>query len=323
MANGTNIEQLGASGGVPQLDNTVQYNEHYQQLVLAYQKVSAEKQYLESFIAMMAHQFRSPLQSIEYNVEYQNNKKGILESVWTMSSLLEKMSLLSKKPEKLRKALSQDMQGECTLTSVLEKSLSLAFTQLLTINNRDKIIQHYLLYAKKTGQVSKTTTRKQWRNNDAHLVLWKQLQTEWETSFMQLSAPDLFTIVKWAAKLFPIEINGFDDNSIHFQPYEMTESIFIVIMTEMIVNAIKYYYSETEEAIKLSWIHQQDICRFTCENPTSKNEQEMGKGSYQGHNFLKMISKKSDGHFSVSIDENKSIIHFDIPTQLLIPMEEI
>jgi len=167
MANGTNTytEQLGASYVVPQLD-TVQYNEHYQQLMLAYQKVSAEKEDLESFIAMMAHQFYSPLQSIEYNVEYQNDKKGILESVWTMSSLLEKMTLFSKKPEKLRKALLQDMHGECTLISVLEKSLSLAFTELLTINNRDKIIQHFMFYAKKREKY-----RKQQHANNGEIMM--------------------------------------------------------------------------------------------------------------------------------------------------------
>ncbi|MDM8562133.1 ATP-binding protein, partial [Candidatus Marithioploca araucensis] len=190
-------------------------------------------------------------------------------------------------------------------------------------NNRDKIIQHFMFYAKKTGEVSKTTTRKQWRNNDAHLALWKQLQTEWETSFMQLPEPSLGNIVNWAkARLFPIEIIGFN-NSIQFQRYAITESVLMIVITEMILNAIKYYYSETNEPIKLRWRDQKDACRFTCENPTSKNEREMGKGSYQGHGFLKMLSKKLKGHFSVSIDENKSIIHFDIPTQLLIPMEEI
>jgi len=282
------------------------------------------KQDLKSFIAMMAHQFRSPLQSIEYNVEYKKNNQGILESVWTMSSLLEKMSLVSNKPEKLRKALLQDMHGECTLTSVLEKSLSLAFTQLLTINNRDKIIQHHLLYAKKTGQISKKTTRKQWRNNDANLVLWKQLQTEWETSFMQLPEPSLTNIVNWASvRLFPIEIIGFDNNPIQFQRYAITESVLMIVITEIILNAIKYYYSETNEPLKLRWQCQKDVCRFTCENPTSKNEPEMGKGNYQGHDFLKMLSKKLNGRFYVFIDENESIIHFDTPAQLLIPMEEI
>jgi len=76
MANGTNTYiQLGASYVAPQLDNTVQYNEHYQQLVLAYQKLSAEKQKLEELMAMIAHKFRGALISLDYNVKHQNKKQ--------------------------------------------------------------------------------------------------------------------------------------------------------------------------------------------------------------------------------------------------------
>ncbi|RKZ35964.1 MAG: hypothetical protein DRQ49_10720 [Gammaproteobacteria bacterium] len=319
MANGTNTYiQLGASYVAPQLDNTVQYNEHYQQLVLAYQKLSAEKQKLEELMAMIAHKFRGALISLDYNVKHQNKKQFSLDSIQTMRGLLNLFGIISTDSERLCQALSQDMHGECTLTSVLEKSLSLAFTQLLTISNRDKIIQHFIFYAKKTGKVSKTTTRKQWRNNDAHLALWKQLQTEWETSFMQLPEPSLANIVNWASvRLFPIEIIGFNNNPIQFQRYAVTESVLMIIITEIILNAIKYYYSENNEPIKLRWKCQKDVCWFTCENPTSKDEPKMGKGDYKGRKFLQTLSTKLGGDFSFSTNQNDYRVDFSFPTHLL------
>ncbi|WP_349648851.1 hypothetical protein [Candidatus Parabeggiatoa sp. HSG14] len=316
-------EQLGVSIHTPHPNRGVgQFGLDTDNKKATYQQLVADKQELEDIMAMVAHKFLGALISLEYNVEHQNQKKTSLDSIKTMRGLLNLFGIISTDSERLRQELSQDMYGECTLLSVLEKSLSLAFTQLLTIGSRDKIIQHYLSYAKKTEQILPTTTRKQWRNNDDHLALWRKLQTEWETSFMQLPEPSLANIVHWTkVSFFPIEVNGFDNNPVQFKRYGVKELVLMIVLTEIILNAIKYYSSETNEPIKLRWICQKNTCQFICENPTSKNEQEMGKGSYKGHKFLNIIFTKLGGYFSTSTYQNYYVIDFSLPIQLLTTTE--
>ncbi|MDM8566285.1 hypothetical protein QUF74_11630 [Candidatus Halobeggiatoa sp. HSG11] len=282
------------------------------------QKLAIAKQELEDIMAMIAHKFQGALASLEYNVTHQNNKQSSLDAIRTMRGLLNLFGVISTDSKILYQNLLQDMQGECSLTSVLEKSLSLAFTQLLTSSGKDKIIQHHITYAKKTGEIVNTTTRRQWRNDDNTLDLWEKLQKEWETSFMQLSEFNLINIADWVKiRMFPIKIIEFDNNSIQFQRYGITESILMIVITEIILNAIKYYHSDTNEPIKLSWKYGKDNCQFICENPTCEDEQEMGKGNYKGHKFLKTLATKLESNFSVSVNQNNYIVNFSLSNKLL------
>lgn len=75
-------------------------------------------------------------------------------------------------------------------------------------------------------------------------------------------------IMAWMdARLFPIEIAGFEDSPIRFEHYAATESVLLIV-----------------------WLYQPDVCRFTCENPTSEREREIDKGHYKGHAFLNLIA---------------------------------
>ncbi|MEN8215862.1 MAG: hypothetical protein ABFS56_05700 [Pseudomonadota bacterium] len=116
----------------------------------------------------------------------------------------------------------------------------MAISQLLTVYNTNKISQHYFAYAKRTGQISTTTTRKEWKNN--HYRLGQKLQSEWENSFSKLlNEPRLDKILAWTTeRFFHIEIHGFTDTR-RFERYGAIESTLTIIMTEMILNAIKYY----------------------------------------------------------------------------------
>ncbi len=213
------------------------------------EKENAKKE-LEDIMSMFAHKFRGPLRSIRNNMEYNSPKQATLESVQTMSGLINIFSVISTDAQILCKQLQQDQQGHSNLLTVLNKSLALAIEQLLSIDNIDIISQHYFNYAKKTGQVSMTTTSDEWEEN--YLVLEKKLQASWLNDFKQLANSDLEILKNWIEKrFFPLELLGFNDNMICFEYYKAKESTLLIVMTEIILNAVKYYSSQTNETIKL------------------------------------------------------------------------
>jgi signal transduction histidine kinase len=278
------------------------------------------KQELEEIIAMIAHHFRGYLQNIEYNAEHKNQKTRTIKSVQAMSGFIDIFCLISANAVKLREKMSQDQQGDRTLTSVLVKSLSLAMSQVLTVGQIDAIDQHYLSYAKKTAQIPSTATWKQL--TDDYLDILVKLQTEWESSFMALVAKsdDLLTdICIWTqARFFPVQILGFEENPICFKRYGATESVLMTVMTEMLLNTIKYYCATTDEPIIVRWECQPESCKLICENPTTEMESESSKGSYQGQSFLKMIARKLEGHFTYTLRQNRYTAEFSLPRYLLI-----
>jgi hypothetical protein len=116
--------------------------------------------------------------------------------------------------------------------------------------------------------------------------------------------------------MFPLEITAFDNNAIRFERYGATESILMIAMTEIILNAIKYYSLQENIAVKLCWNIQPDFCRFSCKNPYSENESRLDKGNRKGHIFLNIIARKLGGHFSTSVSLNHYTTELKIPTHL-------
>jgi TPR repeat protein len=276
------------------------------------------KQELEDVMAMFAHKFRGPLQSIRYNAEHCNQKQITLQAVETMAGLLKIFSTIATDAQQLRLKLQQDMQGEGTILSVLEKALLPVIQQVLTIDNAKKIRQHYLSYAKKTGQVPATTTRKQWFQDHSHLE--EELQAAWEESFSALlEAPRLDKLVAWIEKrFFPLEVTGFNNDTIHFERYGVTESTLIIVMTEMLLNAVKYYSSKTGEPVRLDWQTDTEFATIVCENPSSRDERRIDKGSKKGHKFLNTIARNLQGHFPEPLPKNPYQLKWQIPMDLLV-----
>ncbi|MEK8020884.1 MAG: tetratricopeptide repeat protein, partial [Candidatus Parabeggiatoa sp.] len=283
----------------------------------ARQQLAAAKQDLEDIMAMFAHKFRGPLQKIEYHVEKGHPAKRSLDAIHTMRGLLDIFSVISTNPTQLRDLLKQDRQGKGTLLSVLEKSLILAIYQLLSINQVDKIRQHYFAYAKRMGQIPSTITRLVWE--DEYFELEEQLQSEWEDKFTTLlNDSHLDDIVAWMDKrFFPIHIQGFTDNPIRFACHGTTVSVLTIVMTEMILNAIKYYASENRIPLQLQWYCEKDVCHFVSQNPTAIEEQS-GKGSGRGHKFLGLIAKQLGGDFPKPRFQDDYVAEFCMPTHLLI-----
>ncbi|MDM8559768.1 tetratricopeptide repeat protein [Candidatus Parabeggiatoa sp. HSG14] len=284
------------------------------------QKLEKANTELENMMGLIAHKFRGSIQALHYNATHENQPSISLESLETMRGLFEIFGIISTSSENLSEKLLLDREGEGTVLATLEKSLSLALTDLLVEDNRNKILQHYIAYAKKNNSVDINVTSKQWRRKQEYLILWKQLQTQWQDTFM-LSSKKL----DWVqAHLFPLEINTFDNNKIHFEHHSITESILVIAMNEIILNAIKYYsIQENNTTVKLFWKIQPDFCIFLCENPYSENESKRAdKGSNKGQSFLTMIADKLGGHFSTLVSQNNYIAEFKIPANLLI-MEDI
>jgi TPR repeat protein len=282
----------------------------------AKQQLAAAKQELESFMAMIAHKFRGILQKFEYHVEG-DNKKRSLDAVQTMRGLLNIFSVISTEPENLREMLKRDRQGKGTILWILEKSLILAISQLLTIENVKKIRQHYFAYAKKTGKIHATTTRLAWYND--YFELEEQLQSEWEGDFNRLlNGATLDDIVTWMnERFFPIEIKGVIESPIHFDYYGTTASILTIVMVEILFNAVKYYASEIRTPLQLHWICEKDVCHFLCKNPSAVEECS-GKGSGRGHQFLSIIANQLEGSFPKPPFQDNYVTEFCIPTHLLI-----
>ena len=279
------------------------------------------QQELEDIMSMFAHKFRGPLRSIRNNMEYNSPKQATLESVQTMSGLINIFSVISTDAQILCKQLQQDQQGHSNLLTVLNKSLALAIEQLLSIDNIDIISQHYFNYAKKTGQVSMTTTSDEWEEN--YLVLEKKLQASWLNDFKQLANSDLENLTNWIEKrFFPLELLGFNDNMICFEYYKAKESTLLIVMTEIILNAVKYYSSQTNETIKLAWQRNQDFYCLICENPSTREEREITKGSYKGHIFLNIIAQKLKGQFPDPVLNNPYHVEWWVPVHLFATEEK-
>ncbi len=283
----------------------------------ARQQLAEARQDLYKIMAMFAHKFRGPLQKIEYHVEKGHPAKRSLNTIRTMRGLLNIFSVISTDPAQLCDLLKQDRQGKGTLLGVLENALIFAIYQLLSVEQIDKIRQHYFAYAKKTGQIPSTITRFMWKNE--YFELEEQLQSEWQDHFTQfLNEPHLEDIVAWMDKrFFPIHIQGFTNNPIHFAYYGTTVSVLTILMTEMILNAIKYYASENRIPLQLQCYCEKDFCHFVSQNPTAI-EERAGKGSGRGHQFLGLIANQLGGYFPNPPFQYDYVTEFCIPTHLLI-----
>ncbi len=272
------------------------------------------KKNLENLIATLAHEFRGSFAGIRYNITHDNDAKDTEESINTMRGMLNVFGVISTGADELQQQLMQDMNGDRSLSDTLVQTLSLAVVQLLTVSSQSTIAQHYLAYAGRTRQ-QVAVSRKQWQ--DECIDLREKLQTEWEKGFVALP-PVLENIQAWMHEhMGPIEVSGFASAPVRFSRYGATESVLLIVMTEMLVNAVKYYSSDTREPIVLEWRHEQAAYRFSCDNPSCRDERLIGKGSYQGHKFLSMIAEKLGGQFTAQPYENHYSAIFTLPVRLL------
>ena len=280
--------------------------------------LEAKEKELEDMISMFAHKFRSPLDAIVYNTNHENNPKVYMEAAQTMRGLLDIFSIISTDDELLKEKLKDDRQGKGRLINVLNNTLKMALLHLLSVSAVDKIRQHYMSYAIHQGKADNKITPKIWYDDYDELEI--SLQEEWERSFSSLiSHPfDLDDQLNWIEKhFFRLEVIGFDSDDIQFKEYGVTESFLVILLNEIIINAFKYYASDTKEAVVLKWIDNGDRQTIECHNPSTRSERTTSKGSGKGHTFLSALARKTDSHFIKPEHQDSFVIRFGIYNQLL------
>jgi len=281
------------------------------------QELEEKNKELNNLVAMFAHNFLGTLQCIRSNAEHDNNPNIHLKTVKMMGGALTAFSILSADDDKLAEQLKQDNTGETNLLQNLANSLALAVSQLLGKTNKDKIINLYLNYLRKTQQIEKETTGEVLRENRDYRKKWQSLQHQWEDEFNALFSEkaDLSLLQKWITdNFFPVEIIGFDSCNISFKEYGITDSIFLIVFMEIFVNAFKYMDVRKNESLTLK-LCEEDLCyKLVCENQSS---QETGRGTHKGMDFLKTIAKKLNGNFITKSTENSFKTTFAIPSELL------
>ncbi len=280
------------------------------------QKLLERNEKLNNLIAMFAHNFLGTLQCIRSNAEHDNNPNIHLKTVKMMGGALTAFSIISADDDKLIEQLQQDSTGESNLLQCLANNLALAISQLLSKTNKDKIINIYLNYLKKTGQIKVETNDKELRIK-GNRKKWQTLQHQWEDEFNALFSEqvELSELIQWIKdNFFAIEIIGFDDFSIHFKEYGITDSIFLIVLMETFVNALKYMDVKASNPLTLSLCKQNNVYQLSCENPS---QQEGYRGTHKGMDFLQTIANKLNGEFISESTKNTFKTTFRVPTQLL------
>jgi SAM-dependent methyltransferase/signal transduction histidine kinase len=289
-----------------------------QELNETIEKLKQKDQELEDMMSMFAHKFRSPLDAIVYNTNHEKNPSVYIEAAQTMRGLLDIFSIISTDDKLLKEKLKDDIQGKGRLINVLNSTLKMALLHLLSVSAVEKIHQHYMSYAIQYGKVDKKVTPKIWRNDYDEIE--SSLQLEWEKSFSDLiSNPfNLNDQLKWIEQhFFKLEIIGFDREDIQFNEYGITESFLVILLNEIIVNAFKYYASDSKKSVVLRWVDYGDHQAIECLNPSTRSERTTPKGSRKGHTFLSALARKTNSHFIKPEYQDDFVIVFGISTQLL------
>jgi TPR repeat protein len=299
---------------IADIEKRIQQLEHESQLNEFLEEKNKE---LNNLISMFAHNFLGTLQCIRSNAEHDNNPKIHLKTVKMMSGALTAFSIISADDDKLIEQLKQDNTGETNLLQNLANNLALAISQLLSKTNKDKIINLYLNYLRKENQIEKDTTSEELRENRDYRKKWQALQHQWEDEFNALFSEnvELSSLQTWLAdNFFPVQITGFDNYNIRFKEYGITDSIFLVVFMEILVNALKYMDVSQNQPLILTLDKQDQHYHLICENPSS---QETYRGTHKGMDFLKSIARKLNAQFITESTEQQFKTTFIIPAELL------
>jgi len=281
----------------------------------------AKREAVEDMMAMFAHKFRGPVDSILFNTAHRMEAKAFADAAKTMNGLLDVFSVVSSNPDKLIADMQQDCIGKATAETVLLHSLKLALIQLLSVRDRRRIAPYYLAFAKKDGAAPQELSLSHWSREENWQDLERTLQSQWEDRVGNM-APDagLQEVAAWmAGHLIPIRFEGFDRSNLHFAEYGTAASLLTVVFTEILVNAIKYSDPSMPGEIIVSWDEAVDGIQMRCSNPSTKFSRQRGasKGSGRGHKFLKLIASHLGGDFVSETTSQPSSVRFSIPPSVM------
>ncbi len=271
----------------------------------------------EDVMALVAHKFRGSLDRIIYNTEHENSPWVHREAVNTMRGLLDIFGMISTNTELLRRKLRDDHAGNATVEQVATRSLGLALGQLLSQRGAERIQQHFLGYARRTGLVPPGTRLRDWHERHQHLAA--ELRADWERSLMtELPGLDLAGLCGWVGgRFFPCEIDGFAGEPIRFTPFGTTASLLTILCTESFTNLFKYYASVDCAPVRAWWKHDAGRIEFGVANPTTPSAAAMVKGSGRGHDFMHLLVEKLDGRLATHADAQSFRLTMQLPENLL------
>lgn len=272
----------------------------------------------EDVMALVAHKFRGSLDRIIYNTEHENSPWVHREAVSTMRGLLDIFSLISANTNLLRRRLQQDHKGDASLEQVTIRSLGLALGHLLSRRGSERIQQHFLTYARVTGLVPPATRLRDW--HERYQRIGESLRGEWEKSLMELlSQPNLAALCDWVGvRFFPMNIVGFGDTTMHFNPYGATESFLTILLTEAFTNLFKYSVCSDQRDARAWWSHTGNYVELGFSNPTTPSAAAMVKGSGRGHDFLRLLTEKLGGMVRANSDGQTFTLVLQLPANLFL-----
>jgi TPR repeat protein/signal transduction histidine kinase len=296
------------------------YREAETQRKLA-QAEQEKREAIENMMAMFAHKFRGPVDSILFNTAHQHDERVYVDAARTMNGLLDIFSVVSTHPDKLLGNLKDDTSGEGSPSGVLLHAIKLALVQLLSLRNRRRMSPHYLAYAKKQGKAPQELRLSAWLQEKSWQDLEESLQTRWELEVGAMIVTSSLDVVNdWMkTHLLPIRADGFMESKTQFAQYGPKASLLTVIFTEVLVNAIKHAAPAALEPIALSWIEGGEETIFSCVNPSSRESRtrEASKGSGRGHKFLSLIADHLRGRFDADVFRDVSRVSMTLPSSAM------
>ncbi|RLA06464.1 MAG: hypothetical protein DRQ51_09350 [Gammaproteobacteria bacterium] len=271
---------------------------------------------IQDLMGSFQHMFRSQVGSIQSNAEHANNPIHHMQYVQTMFGILDVFKFLSVEKSDLISMLQADNNGKSNLKLLLKNVLNMLIQKLLLNSHTKTISHHYYFYAKKTKKIEKNIDISVWDDDGKFRDLEQEIRSEWESEYNNLLKKNitLDDILKFCQKnFFKIDLQGFD-NRIKFDEYGVTSSWLAIIMTEIITNIFKYYYSSSNEKAILKWQDDKKHQHFISQNPS--DEIQSGSGG-KGLIMLDRISKRTQCLFKKIKNPDEYIVEYVFLNKLL------
>lgn len=284
-------------------------------------KEQERREAIENLMAMFSHKFRGPVDSILFNTEHRHDESVYVDAARTMNGLLDVFGVVSTAPDRLASNLQNDTSGSGNPEGVLSHALHLALMQLLSARNRRRMSPHYLAYARRHEMVVESLRLSEWCRSDECEAMEAELQAKWESEVGSLGSKGSTNVLcAWMKNhIISVQVTGFSKSSVRFSDYGPTDSLLTVILTEILVNAIKHSEPGSLDSISITWTDDADKLHLSCTNPSTRDSRgrESSKGSGRGHKFLDLIAKHLCGVFIPEVLNDKSTVALEIPALLL------
>ena len=117
--------------------------------------------------------------------------------------------------------------------------------------------------------------------------------------------------------VFPVKISGVNEFGFVGKSFGPRESLWVIILTELFVNAIKHFDIASGCPLAISWSKDDEWAEFSCTNPSTFESRNRSRGTGRGHQFLRLIAEKVDGEFVAPGTTDVAVTVFRVPTILV------